>query len=195
LKKWSCVPVARVKDGPKRSVDVIGSWHLSFHFDVVLNCYDEYKENYMTTQQTLKEVREAITAANRALDSLESAQRELKGAKNWGLRDLVGGGMMTTMFKHGRMDKAQRQIEDAKYYLQVLKKELRDIDVPMNFNIEVGGFLSFADLFFDGAVADWMVQSRINDAIRQVNNANARVMEILGNLQRWEDELLAGPMK
>jgi len=53
----------------------------------------------MTTQQTLKEVREAITAANRALDSLESAQRELKGAKNWGLLDLFGGGMMTTLFR------------------------------------------------------------------------------------------------
>ncbi|MCD7955190.1 MAG: hypothetical protein LUG93_05420 [Lachnospiraceae bacterium] len=144
----------------------------------------------MTNQDTLKEIREAITAANRALDSLENAQRELKGAKNWGLLDLFGGGMVTTMLKHGRMDKAQRQIEDAKYYLQVLKKELRDIDIPMNINVEVGSFLSFADLFFDGMVADWLVQSRINDAIRQVDMANARVLEILGNLQRWEDQLL-----
>lgn len=144
----------------------------------------------MTNQDTLKEIREAITAANRALDSLENAQRELKGAKNWGLLDLFGGGMVTTMLKHGRMDKAQRQIEDAKYYLQVLKKELRDIDIPMNINVEVGSFLSFADLLFDGMVADWLVQSRINDAIRQVDMANARVLEILGNLQRWEDQLL-----
>ncbi|MCD7883170.1 MAG: hypothetical protein LUI87_05630 [Lachnospiraceae bacterium] len=144
----------------------------------------------MTNQDTLKEIREAITAANRALDSLENAQRELKGAKNWGLLDLFGGGMVTTMLKHGRMDKAQRQIEDAKYYLQVLKKELRDIDIPMNINVEVGSFLSFADLFFDGMVADWLVQSRINDAIRQVDMAHARVLEILGNLQRWEDQLL-----
>ncbi|MCC8046641.1 MAG: hypothetical protein LIP12_14330 [Clostridiales bacterium] len=144
----------------------------------------------MTNQDTLKEIREAITAANRALDSLENAQHELKGAKNWGLLDLFGGGMVTTMLKHGRMDKAQRQIEDAKYYLQVLKKELRDIDIPMNINVEVGSFLSFADLFFDGMVADWLVQSRINDAIRQVDMAHARVLEILGNLQRWEDQLL-----
>lgn len=144
----------------------------------------------MTNQDTLKEIREAITAANRALDSLENAQHELKGAKNWGLLDLFGGGMVTTMLKHGRMDKAQSQIEDAKYYLQVLKKELRDIDIPMNINVEVGSFLSFADLFFDGMVADWLVQSRINDAIRQVDMAHARVLEILGNLQRWEDQLL-----
>ncbi|MCD7762951.1 MAG: hypothetical protein LUI14_07090 [Lachnospiraceae bacterium] len=147
----------------------------------------------MTKQDTLREVREAITAANRALDSLENAGRELKGARNWGLLDLFGGGTVTTLLKHGRMDKARRQIEDAKYYLQVLKKELRDIDVPMNFNIEVGGFLSFADLFFDGAVADWMVQSRINDAQRQVEMAHGKVLEILGNLQRWEDDLLASP--
>ncbi|MCD8104414.1 MAG: hypothetical protein LUF35_05300 [Lachnospiraceae bacterium] len=146
----------------------------------------------MANQDTLKEIREAITAANRALDSLENAQHELKGAKNWGIVDLFGGGMLTTLFKHGRMDKAQRQIEDAKYYLQILKKELRDIDVPMNINVEVGSFLSFADLFFDGMVADWLVQSRINDALRQVEAANARVLEILGNLQLWEDQLLNG---
>ncbi len=147
----------------------------------------------MTKQDTLREVREAITAANRALDSLENAEHELKGAKNWGLLDIFGGGAVTTLLKHGRMDRARRQIEDAKYYLQMLKKELRDIDIPMNLNLEVGGFLSFADLFFDGVVADWMVQSRINDAQRQVEMAHGKVLEILGNLQRWEDDLLAAP--
>ncbi|MCD8023162.1 MAG: hypothetical protein LUF30_09395 [Lachnospiraceae bacterium] len=147
----------------------------------------------MTKQETLREIREAITAANRALDSLENAERELKGAKNWGIFDLVGGGMLTTMMKHGRMDKAQRQIEDAKYYLQMLRKELRDIDVPMDFNVDVGGFLSFADLFFDGAVADWMVQSRIIAAQRQGRAEITRVLERLGNLQQWEDQLLADP--
>ncbi|MCC8137584.1 MAG: hypothetical protein LIO76_05875 [Clostridiales bacterium] len=147
----------------------------------------------MTKQDTLREVREAITAANRALDSLENAEHELKGAKKWGVLDIFGGGAVTTLLKHGRMDRARRQIEDAKYYLQMLKKELRDIDIPMNLNLEVGGFLSFADLFFDGVVADWMVQSRINDAQRQVEMAHGKVLEILGNLQRWEDDLLAAP--
>ncbi|MCD7736733.1 MAG: hypothetical protein LUI07_07220 [Lachnospiraceae bacterium] len=145
----------------------------------------------MTNQDTLREVREAITAANRALDSLENAERELKGAKNWGLWDMFGGGAFSGIMKHSRLDKAKRQIEDAKYYLRVLGKELSDINISMNLQVEVGSFLTFADFFFDGIVADWMVQSKINDALNQVVTANARVLEILGNLQRWEEQLLA----
>ncbi|MCC8065596.1 MAG: hypothetical protein LIO94_00615 [Clostridiales bacterium] len=144
----------------------------------------------MTRQDTLREVREAITAANRALDSLENAEHELKRAKNWGLWDMFGGGMFSGMMKHGRLDKAKRQIEDAKYYLQLLGKELNDINLSLNLQIEIGSFLTFADFFFDGIVADWMVQSKINDALNQVTAANTRVMEILGNLQRWEEQLL-----
>jgi hypothetical protein len=46
----------------------------------------------------------------------------------------------------------------------------------------VGDFLSFADFFFDGFVADWLVQDRINEARRQVENAIRRVQEIIRQL-------------
>ena len=50
-------------------------------------------------------------------------------------------------------------------------------------NINSGDFLTFADYFFDGFVADMMVQSRIRDAQRQVDDAIYRVESILSRLR------------
>ena len=50
-------------------------------------------------------------------------------------------------------------------------------------NIDVGGFLTFADFFFDGFLADVMVQSKINNAKRQVDEAIRRVENVLGRLR------------
>ena len=50
-------------------------------------------------------------------------------------------------------------------------------------NINTGDFLSFADYFFDGFLADMMVQSRIHDAQRQVDDAIYRVESILSRLR------------
>ena len=49
----------------------------------------------------------------------------------------------------------------------------------------VCGFLSFADFFFDGIVADYLVQSKIGEARRQVNEAINQVERILVELRRY----------
>ena len=104
----------------------------------------------------------------------------------------IGGGFFGSMIKHGRMEDAGAAMERAKDDLYRLQSELRDIEVPMDFQVDVGGFLSFADMFFDNIFVDWMVQSRINDARDQVVEATARVQTILADLQEWEWRLLKG---
>ena len=41
-----------------------------------------------------KEKREAIEAGQRALSSLRTAEENLNSAKNWGLVDMFGGGIL-----------------------------------------------------------------------------------------------------
>ena len=118
-----------------------------------------------------KEKREAINAGNRALNSLRTARENLNSAKNWGLADMFGGGFFTTM-------------EQAKYDFRNFSKELDDVNMACNLNIDTGDFLSFADYFFDGFVVDWMVQDRINTARRQVDEAIRRTEYIVNQLQR-----------
>ena len=55
--------------------------------------------------------------------------------------------------------------------------------------LDVGNFLSFADYFFDGFVADFMVQSRINDALEQVEEAITKIRNIRGTLYGFLEEL------
>ena len=47
----------------------------------------------------------------------------------------------------------------------------------------MGDFLTFADFFFDGFLADVMVQSKINNAKKQVDEAIRRVEEVLVKLR------------
>jgi hypothetical protein len=136
----------------------------------------------MMEYDTEKEKREAVDAGYRALQSLRSAQVELNSAKNWGMVDLLGGGLISGLVKHSKMDNAQRYMEQAKYDLSNFSRELNDVNMACNLNIDVGDFLSFADFFFDGFVADWLVQDRINEARRQVENAIRRVQEIIRQL-------------
>ena len=126
-----------------------------------------------------REIEEAAAAGEKALYSLENAREKLQGAKNWGIFDMLGGGFFTDMVKHSKMSDATAYMEDAKNQLLVFQRELRDVQVPL----DISSFLNFADFFFDGIVADYLVQKKINDAREQVDDAIMRVRAILGELR------------
>ncbi|MDD6193564.1 MAG: hypothetical protein PUB19_01545 [Lachnospiraceae bacterium] len=130
-----------------------------------------------------REKNEAIQAGERALVSLREADNQLNSAKNWGVVDLLGGGLFTDLMKHSKMGNARECLEQAKRDLQGFSRELQDVNISQALNLNTGDFLTFADFFFDGLIADWLMQDRINDARRQVENAIRRVEEILRNLR------------
>lgn len=132
-----------------------------------------------------KERMEAIGAGYRALESLREAQHNLNSAKNWGIWDMFGGGFISTMAKHSKMDRAKQNMEQAKYDLRQFSRELNDVNMTGYFDIETGDFLSFADWFFDGFIVDWMVQDRIHQAAAQVAEAIYRVEDILRRLEQY----------
>ena len=126
-----------------------------------------------------KERQEAIDAGNRALQSLYAAQNDLNSAKNWGIVDMLGGGLVTNLIKHSKMNNAQSHMEQAKYDLQRFSRELGDVSAYINLDFNAADFLSFADYFFDGLVADWLMQDRINNARAQVDEAIRRVQSVM----------------
>lgn len=130
-----------------------------------------------------KERWEAIEAGKRARLSLENAMGALDSARGWGIYDMLGGGFISTMIKHSKMDKASNYIEQAKADLSAFSRELGDIDGYTDVNLSTGDFWGFADWFFDDILTDWMMQGRINDARRQVQQAIYKVNEILNRLE------------
>lgn len=131
-----------------------------------------------------KEIGEAVAAGERALNSLYEAQEKLKSARGWGMLDMFGGGFLSDVMKHSKIEAAARCMEDARYHMQIFQRELRDVNLSLNLRMDIGGFLSFADFFFDGLVADYLVQSKIASAREQVEDAIILVNNTLAALER-----------
>ena len=138
----------------------------------------------MSNEIMRREIQEAIAAGERALSSLRMAREKLNSAGNWGMFDMFGGGLFSTIIKRSKMSDAQNLMENAKSDLLRFQRELKDVNIPLDLRMEVGSFLSFADFFFDGFVADYLVQTKISDAKTQVSDAIYKVERILDELKR-----------
>ena len=129
-----------------------------------------------------REVREAVQAGEEALAGIQKAREKLGSAKNWGIFDMLGGGMISSMVKHSRMDDASEDMEEAKRKLAAFERELKDISISADLSVEMGSFLRFVDTFMDTLFVDFMVQSRIDDAIAGLDDVSDRVRRILAQL-------------
>lgn len=129
-----------------------------------------------------KEVREAIQAGETALTNIEKAREKLGSAKNRGLFDMLGGGMISTFIKHSRKDDASSYMEEAKRSIAIFERELKDVSLSADLSIELSSFMRFADIFMDNVFVDVMVRFRINEAITNLDQASGRIRAILAKL-------------
>ena len=149
-------------------------------------------------QANQKELKEALEAGNQARVLLQKVQESLDSAHGWGVWDMLGGGLLATAVKHARIDDARQHVHHAQQALHRFGRELKDVNPHLltAITIDIGGFATFADYFFDGLIVDWIVQSRINDSLKNVNNILERVNTILRELQQelrsTQDRLAAG---
>lgn len=130
-----------------------------------------------------KEIREAVISGEKALVSLKDAKRYLDSARSWGVVDIFGGDLFSGLMKHSNIDKASQAMDRAKHDLRDFQQELHDIHDLPDMHIDMDDFMTFADCFFDGFIVDFMVQSKINEARQQVNNAISRVESILRQIR------------
>lgn len=138
-----------------------------------------------------KEIGEAIEVGGRLIQQLQYASDYLKSASGWGTWDLLGGGIIATAVKRGRMDQARDCIQNAQHLLNQYNKELADVK-SSSLGLPVGGFSAFADYFFDCLIVDWLVQSSINKAYNSVEDLHDKVKEINDQLSLREKEIISG---
>ena len=127
----------------------------------------------------VKELEEAILAGKQAAQIADSILESLSGAEGWGTWDLLGGGLIADMAKHSHLDEAQSKVERLQSALRRFKTELSDVKIIADMQVNIEGFLRFADYFFDGLFADWTVMSRISDAQGQVRNVKGQIGSLL----------------
>ena len=131
------------------------------------------------------EIREAIEAGERALRSLKDARDSLSSARGWGMIDMFGGGGLSGLIKHAKIGDAKSSLNRAKADLARFGRELSDVREIQGLDIEIGDFLTFADFFFDGFLADIMVQSKIRQARDKIDDAIDRVDALIVRLRRY----------
>lgn len=141
----------------------------------------------MEIKNMKQEISEAIRAGERALSSLRAAQDKLGSARNWGIFDMLGGGFITDMVKHSKLNDAAHYIESAKHDILIFQREIRDVSTYLELKLDIGDFLAFADFFFDGIIADYLVQSKIAEASRQVDEAIRMTQSLLSELKRMHE--------
>ena len=142
----------------------------------------QYEEQISGFENQKKEIREAISAGNKAKNIAEQVLSELDDAEGWGTWDLLGGGLISDLAKHSSLDDAQEEIEHLQVQFRRFKTELADVTIRAEMQVNIDGFLHFADYFFDGLFADWAVLDKIEESQAEVKNIIKQIQAALDKL-------------
>ena len=140
-----------------------------------------------------KEITEALNAGDHVLDQISNIEDSLKSASNWGIADMVSDSFLTDMFKYGKLDNAQKEMNELNRLLRVYSSELKDLDVDLHLSANIGSGMQFADFFFDNIFTDAMAFSRINRLRDQVSDIRSQVeyyRDMLLERQRRNEDTL-----
>ena len=145
------------------------------------------EERIAALQAQKQEIKEAISAGYSARSTADRILSELEDADGWNTWDMFGGGgIITHMAKHSHLDEAQDLVSDLQSKLRRFKTELADIQITANMQVNVDGFLRFADYFFDGLFADWAVGDKINQSMNSVSSTKSQISRTLDKLNSME---------
>lgn len=131
----------------------------------------------------LREIDEAIAAGKEALEALEDAADSLDSAKRWGIVDILGGGLITSVIKHSRLGDANHTLADARVSLARFSAELDDVRGVAGLTAEVNRWNAFFDIACDNWLADIFVQKEMSDAADRVDEAIETVKRAVRRLE------------
>ncbi len=144
-------------------------------------CEAEKKLSELRNQA--KEIAEAESAGKACLQMIGNIEKSLSSAEGWGTFDILGGGLISDMAKHSHLDEAQEEANRLQTSLSRFRTELADVKISEQMGqVNIDGFLRFADFFFDGLIADWSVLSKIHDSQNSVSNVKNQVTAALRRL-------------
>lgn len=129
-----------------------------------------------------KEYMEAINSADKALDTIDYALKKLNSAKKWGVVDIFGGELISSLVKHGKMDDAADAVAMLDRDLNDFQKELLDLDKELG-DYQISSFGSkFLDIAFDNIFSDWSNQKKIKKNIKTLKKLQSKITYIRDDL-------------
>lgn len=149
-------------------------------------------QNIDQLEVVMKDIDEAHAAGDQAMQILQRMLSELGRARNWGTYDMMGDRRSASYVKHRAIDNARRYASQARHSLMRFKQELNDVyqDIQVDVRVDIGEVGKFTDIFFDNLISDWIVQQKINQALKQVTHVANQVKQCLGLLERERPKVI-----
>lgn len=133
-----------------------------------------------------KEIEEAESVGRSLVGAIDAAQDSLESAQGWGLWDMMGGEMLSSIAKHNNINDAEESYIYISNLLQSFNKELGDVNfASLSFSSTTIAF----DIFFDNIFTDFAVQSKINDALSDTSYLRKNVSDVMNKLEQEREEL------
>ena len=139
----------------------------------------------------LKELKEAKEAANQVIIRIDAGLNQLKSASSWGILDIFGGGLFSSLVKRNKIGEANRSLDELSLSLKSLNKELSDVDISLPDAIPDRLSDELFDLVFDNIFTDIRVQGEIKENLIALKELRHAVVEIRDKVDRQIRELEA----
>ena len=124
------------------------------------------------------QINQALTLTDQLITCLDDAERQLSSARNWGFLDILGGGLITDLIKHSKLQNAKNSMDHVNYIMQQLQQVLGSISIPGDYRMQIGGFATFADFFFDSGIVDIYMTAKIMNSLNEVRKLKEKCYEL-----------------
>lgn len=126
----------------------------------------------------LKELKEAKEAANQVIIRIDAGLNQLKSASSWGILDIFGGGLISSLVKRNKIGEANRSLEELSISLKSLNKELSDVDISLPDAIPDMLSDELFDIVFDNIFTDIRVQGEIKENLIALKELRHAIVEV-----------------
>lgn len=92
--------------------------------------------------------------------------------------------VLTDLVKYHKLNKASDSMNEINYLMQKLSRELGSLEIPNDYRMQLGGFLTFADFFFDGVFVDAYMTSKIMNSLDEVQKLKERLYILKSKLEQ-----------
>lgn len=137
----------------------------------------------------IQECTEAVRAGQTALHLISELLDHLKWAENWSRVDLVDGSVFSDAEKYSALREAERQMQALGVQLKRFNKELQDVFVRANMEIQTDGWIQFADVFLDDLFSGIAMLNRVKNVQISVREIEKKIQGILNTLNQKQNEM------
>ena len=143
----------------------------------------ELERKILEQSNKICELKEAVSAGKIAAACVEPIMKNLDSAENWGVFDLLGGGIISSFAKHEKLRQAQNEIDNLHMHLRTLRTELADVQIEDDMSVELDDFTAAADWFFDGILVDGYVLNKIQASKQKIYELKNRIDSLIDRLE------------